>query len=782
MRTFSSLLVSVSALALLTAPTAFAQGFPASISISDLDGSNGFNMDTGGSGSIRYSDDRVAIIPDINGDGIADMVVAKSHYSSSENNEVFVVFGHAGGFSNPVDLSTLNGSNGFRLYVETKQDYWDFGWSVSSAGDFNNDGVADLLIGSPYSSLAGSNTNGDVYVIFGKQTGSTFAASIDVSTMASSAGFHIRGANDGDNLGQAVAHAGDVNGDTIDDIILGAPGLDGSGAYNVGGAYVVFGHGGAFASPFNVADLDGSNGFLLKGSNNGWYAGSAVAGAGDINNDGFDDILIGAESAEPGGASNAGAAWVAFGHVGPFSAQYNDSALDGSNGFAIYGQQYDWLGDAVSGAGDVNGDGVDDFMVAAPRVKYDYSSAGEVYVILGRTSGFPALFDVSTLDGSNGFTAHGTDSIGYAGQSIAAAGDVNDDGYDDIIIGSEIADPGDYTYPGGAYVLFGGDAPPAALFSLANVDGDNGFVVMGSSTYGEFGASVGGGHDVNNDGVADIIAGSNNNRLASVVFGKTIPSGPTTLFSSVLPGARSGVRLGDPITVFASVVNAGSNRDSNCTITQEPVGSVSVAEMHYQPTDANNVPIGSPDQTFSINPGQTKSFVLAFNPKMDTAFGEYIFPKFQCDYSATSKIPGVNDVLLYITSTAGADILSIGATPTADGTIHLPANGINFMSISAANFGAQDFYAKVQPMVLPGNLAVTLLICETDALGACFADPAGLVYSNMTTASEPHFYGLFVTDRTNGNIPFDPANTRVYVGFQNAVTSVSLTSAAVTTD
>jgi hypothetical protein len=137
---------------------------------------------------------------------------------------------------------------------------------------------------------------------------STFGPNLQLSALDGSDGFQISGAAAGDWAGRSVSAAGDVNGDGIDDVIVGAEGTDPNGSYS-GAAYVVFGTAGGFSATLNLSTLDGTTGFQISGEVVGDQAGSSVSVAGDVNGDGIDDLIVGAEGAKPNG-SPFGAAYV----------------------------------------------------------------------------------------------------------------------------------------------------------------------------------------------------------------------------------------------------------------------------------------------------------------------------------------------------------------------------------------------------------------------------------------------------------------------------------------
>ncbi|MGH8511474.1 MAG: hypothetical protein ACREU8_08860, partial [Gammaproteobacteria bacterium] len=319
-----------------------------------------------------------------------------------------------------------------------------------------------------------------------------FPANLDLGSLDGSHGFKLSGIAGRDYSGGSVSAAGDVNGDGVDDVIIGARGADPNG-YNSGASYVVFGAAGAFPANLGLSILDGMNGFQLSGVAAFNYSGLSVSAAGDVNGDGVDDVIIGA----------AGDSYVVFGKdtaAGAFQANLKLSSLDGTNGFQLSGVVAgDLSGHWVSAAGDVNGDGVDDVIIGAP-------GARESYVVFGKdtaaTGAFPAHLEVSTLDGANGFKLDGSSS------SVSAAGDINGDGVADVIIGVELDDPSG-SRSGASYVVFGKDTVAAGAFpahlELSSLDGTNGFQLSGVVAGDLSGHWVSAAGDVNGDGVDDVI-------------------------------------------------------------------------------------------------------------------------------------------------------------------------------------------------------------------------------------------------------------------------------------
>ncbi|KAJ1433373.1 hypothetical protein B484DRAFT_394502 [Ochromonadaceae sp. CCMP2298] len=260
----------------------------------------------------------------------------------------------------------------------------------------------------------------------------------------------------------------------------------------------------------DLADLSGIEALTLQGAAAADYLGYSVSSVGDVNGNGYVNLIVGAPYASPNGRSAAGAAYLIFGRASGFATVDFSSFVSGdSTGFIIQGaQEDDRLGLSISGAGDVNGDGYADLIVGAPLADPNGRSlAGAAYVIFGQASGFTTLdlLGLSSSD-STGYIIQGAAAGGYLGYSVSGAGDVNGDGDADLVVGAPYADPNGISRAGAAYIIFGQKSGFATVDMLGFVSGDStGFIIQGAAAGDQLGFSVSGAGDVNSDGYADLV-------------------------------------------------------------------------------------------------------------------------------------------------------------------------------------------------------------------------------------------------------------------------------------
>ncbi|GIX35523.1 MAG: hypothetical protein KatS3mg126_1302 [Lysobacteraceae bacterium] len=417
-----------------------------------------------------------------------------------------------------VNLSALAATEGTRFDPVSNGEHT--GWSVSGQGDINGDGVDDLVISghratpSPATSFAGR-----VYVVFGKPAG--FPATFDLSALDGSNGFRIDGLRPDDALGMSVDLNGDLNGDGIEDLVIAAPFADPNGRDGAGSIFVVFGRTAAFPALVDLNGLDGSNGFRVDGAAAADNTGRQVSSGGDLNGDGFDDLVIGAwQATSAAQIQEAGSVYVLFGKGSGHAPSVDLASLAPADGFRVDGlAAADHFGWAVNADGDFNGDGFDDLVACAPGASPSgLRDAGSCYLLFGRASGLASV-TLSSLSPDQGFRIDGAGVEDFAGLAVGFAGDMNADGFDDLAVGVTNADPGNVSNAGSAYVIFGQSTLIASPFQLANVDGSNGFRFDGDAVDQFVGISLGSTGDVNGDGLDDLIVGA----TGTLLFGETRP-------------------------------------------------------------------------------------------------------------------------------------------------------------------------------------------------------------------------------------------------------------------
>ena len=333
--------------------------------------------------------------------------------------------------------------------------------------------------------------------------GSAGACELNGSISLSTADGKHLGESAYDYSGYIVAGVGDINADGMDDVATGAW-LEDEGGNGAGSAYLVFG------SSANNASLTAADG-KFYGDNSQDRAGAAVAGAGDINGDGYDDLLIGAYGYDDGSSTNAGAAYVL---LGPVSGTKSLGTIYDS--LAIGEGSSDEFGSALNGAGDLDADGYDDFLVGAPSYSASTSNGpGRAYVFYGANS-IASSLSASTADA----ILQGETNNDQAGLRLSTAGDWDGDGYDDVLIGADGDDDGG-SNAGAAYVLLG---PLAGTINLADAH----FKMVGEASTDKVGFSLDNIGDMNEDGYGDVIVGAylqdytaTDAGMAYLVFGNT---------------------------------------------------------------------------------------------------------------------------------------------------------------------------------------------------------------------------------------------------------------------
>ena len=482
-----------------------------------------------GATTYDYAGDRVAMVGDVNADGYDDFLIAAYGGRVGDNpaGAAYLFLGRfAADWGAGFNISLADAAFG----GEAAADY--IGRDVSVAGDVNGDGYDDFLIGAYLFDPPGLINAGKVYLVLGRS-----AADWGLAFNLADADASFIGEASYDYAASTLSGAGDVNGDGYDDFLIGAYGNDDAGP-DAGKAYLVLGRPGAdWGNDISLGDADAT--FLGESSHH--WAGYSVAGAGDTNEDGYDDLLIGAFFNDDS-AVNAGKAYLVLGLADADWGQ--DFNLAGADAAFLGESANDYAGYTVADAGDVNGDGLGDFLIGAAYNDEGGSEAGEAYLILGRTTAdWGTSFSLSNADASfRGRNAH--DPASFA---LSSAGDVNRDRYDDFLIGAHLYDHSDaLTDTGRAYLVLGRPSGWQLDRSLVDLAAAKDILAFDGEAAQDQGATdLSGGGDVNGDGFADFLVGApyngeNADRSGKVylMLGKGIAIEKTTSTKTVLPGQR----------------------------------------------------------------------------------------------------------------------------------------------------------------------------------------------------------------------------------------------------
>ncbi len=364
-------------------------------------------------GEADYDNAGIAISSagDVNGDGYEDILIGAQNNDEGGNNagKVYLFWGREQGWPRGVNLAQADVS--FVGEVE----YDNAGIAVAYAGDVNGDGYADFLIGAPNNDERGENT-GKVYLFFGKK------GSWPKKIPLSQADMSLLGEQAGDNAGNALSFAGDVNGDGYADFLIGAKNNDGGGD-NAGKCYLVLGKARgwdrkvklAFAASFIGEDRDDN-------------AGNALSYAGDVNGDGYDDFLIGAPANHTNGPES-GKAYLILGRADGFAQNLDLSRVDAS---FVGAKAASRAGNALSFVGDVNQDGLSDFLIAAESNSERGKGAGKCFLFFGRRKGWQKNTPLSKAD----VFFLGEKKGDHFGSAVAYAGDMEGQGKEGFLIGA----------------------------------------------------------------------------------------------------------------------------------------------------------------------------------------------------------------------------------------------------------------------------------------------------------------------------------------------------------
>jgi hypothetical protein len=434
---------------------------------------------------------------DLNGDGFEDVAVGAgswNHYPG--RGRVFIYFGSPSGPSVTADQ-----------LLDSSIDGEAMGKAVAAAGDVNGDGYGDLVVGSS----EWSGNTGRAQLFHGSATGLITPPAWTVEWTQAEADY-----------AEAVAGAGDVNGDGFADVLVGARHHD-NGHTDEGIALLYLG------SP---SGLETPEAWSFEGDFEGAYVGISVDGAGDVNGDGYADLVVGGSEFDDD-VWREGRAWAFHGSAtGPsvtpdwFADEDGDSVR---------------LGDGVGGVGDVNGDGYADVAVGAPYWPEPYVGGGGAFVYLGSSTG---------LGPDAAWTALGPQVDGRFGGEVSAAGDVDGDGYADLVV-TDPYDSTTYTYEGRIHLYLGSASGPLATAAWTHASGWDGG--------GYYGNNRPGCGDFNGDGLSDLLAGvhgwENFTGRAFLFFGQASPPSETAAW--VLDSAQGAAKFGYSIAGAGDVDGDG---------------------------------------------------------------------------------------------------------------------------------------------------------------------------------------------------------------------------------
>jgi hypothetical protein len=426
------------------------------------------------------------IIKDVNGDGFDDLLISAylGDAGGSQGGQIYLFFGGPKGWPKDTPASNANAS------IQINKTNQFLGESIDSAGDFNGDGINDIIIGHHFT----SDLSGDAYLFLGRRTG------WHQNMTVGDADTHFVGSG-GEQLGASVAGVGDVNGDGYDDLVIGAASHS---LINVseGMTYLVLGKASGWPNSIAIGTAAAAS---FRGEGAGDMSGERVSAAGDVNGDGYNDILIGAKY-----NSNVihwnGKAYVVFGRSSGWQA---NMPLSNTNASFTGEMVNSSAGSTVVGGGDVNGDGYDDFLVGAWTDNELGNQGGQVYLILGRPSGWQRGTNLSM---SNASFRGGI--IQMIGQYMSIAGDLDGDGLDDIVIGAP--NTGGSSFVGETYV-FPGKASGWAMDTDLDASAHS---LVGQGYMELSGGGVSNEGDVDGDGLDDLLIGAYGNNQAANYAGK----------------------------------------------------------------------------------------------------------------------------------------------------------------------------------------------------------------------------------------------------------------------
>lgn len=580
----------------------------------------------------------VASAGDVNGDGYSDVIVGAYDYinGSSKVGAAFVYDGSQSGLVHDFSRICYGSLDGAK-----------FGYSVSSAGDINADGYSDILVGAPnYFDGQGQNGKGGFVVYLAKSNGEGISSD-------SKDRIAIEGDQAGAAFGKSVACAGDVNGDGFSDIIIGEPYRNNGANLKEGSARIYFGS--------ITAKLNSKS--VISSAQAEAELGTSVSSAGDVNGDGFSDIIVGAPLYNKN-AVDDGIALVFHGSAASvetnFSVQIMTNQADAEMGFS------------VSGAGDVNGDGYDDVIVGAPFYDNGANNEGVAFVYLSDDNG---------VDLSTGYLIARGQALAHFGYSVSSAGDVNSDGFDDVIIGADQYNIGGVNDSGAGFIYYGSAVgistitTPYVFLPIAGVHA---------------GASVSGAGDLNGDGYDDVIVGV-------PLYGDAVQFNRGAVIISY--GSKTGIKSG------GGTVIQGKLTDSH-------LGNAVSAAGDVNGDGYDDVVVGA--------------YKYNNNPNSSEEGAAFVYYGGLYGIGTTGDILDLNKTEAWTGwSVAGAgDINGDGFADVIVGSLNY-SNGQNKEGATAIFYGAQGGIKYLTPTIIEGNQADALMgasVSSADLNGDGYTD------------------------------------------------------------
>ena len=435
-----------------------------------------------------YAGWAVGAAGDVDGDGLDDLLIGgyNAGDASVRTGMAFIVAAGSLSASGTLDLASAD----WRFIGESASD--QAGKHVAGAGDIDDDGYADILVGAPNLDISATNEGG-IYVYLGGDLGTV----PDVQLYDAHA--VLSGESGGDRVGEAATEAGDVDGDGLSDLLIGASGNDEAGT-GAGKAYLVYGD--TITGDVSLSDAD----FGWTGESAGDVAGASVAGLGDIDGDGTEDLLVGAWGNDDT-AANAGKAYILLGGSLPADGAPLSSASitllgEGADDFAAY---------AAAGPGDVDGDGLGDVLLGAYGDAPAGSRSGRSYLIYASTLSGTATLDLGSAD--HRFSGEAGSDL--SGIRVAGAGDVDNDGLADLMVSAPANDSAG-SNSGKVYLILAENIPSTRNLGLSTVD----YTFTGEAIGDQAGYGIAGVGDVDGDGFGDMLIGSWGDNTGGLDAGK----------------------------------------------------------------------------------------------------------------------------------------------------------------------------------------------------------------------------------------------------------------------